>query len=101
MFSAYAERVNPEQDLYHDIYTVQAIDGSVVDVAARLIRTWAGLPGRGGGPSRKAQAKIHTLFNVTFAREEAGEAKSGPTPPTLSATSAPLSIRRAARRLRL
>jgi hypothetical protein len=87
-FLAYSELVKPEQDLYQGIYTVQAIDGSVVDVAARLIRTWSGLPGRGGGPSRKAQAKIHTLFNVTMG-----------IPSVIITTGAKRSERRQARKL--
>lgn len=88
LFSAYTELVNPGQGLYHGIYTIQAIDGSVVDVAARLIRTWAGLPGRGGGPSRKAQAKLHTLFNVTLG-----------IPDVITVTGAKRSERRQARKL--
>ena len=66
LFSSYSEMVHPGQGLYHGLYSVQAIDGSVVDVAARLIRSWTGFPGRGGGPSRKAQAKLHTMFNVSL-----------------------------------
>lgn len=66
LFATYSEMVRPGQGLYHGLYTLQAIDGSVVDVAARLIRSWAGFPGRGKGPSRKAQAKLHTMFNVSL-----------------------------------
>lgn len=66
LFSGYTELVNPGQGLYHGIYTVQAIDGSVVDVAARLIQTWAGFSGRGRAKGRKAQVKIHALFDVTL-----------------------------------
>lgn len=64
LFTAYAEAVNPGRELFHGIFTIQAIDGSVVDVAARLIKAWAGIPGRGGGRGRKAQAKVHTLFDI-------------------------------------
>lgn len=90
LFSAYAELVNPGQDLYHGIYTIQAIDGSVVDVAARLIQTWAGFPGRGGRRSRKAQAKIHTLFDITLG-----------VPHVITVTGAKRSERRQARKLLL
>lgn len=66
LFASYSEIVHPGQGLYHGLYSIQAIDGSVVDVAARLIRSWAGFPGRGGGPSQQAQAKLHTMFNVSL-----------------------------------
>lgn len=66
LFASYSEMVHPGQGLYHGLYSIQAIDGSVVDVAARLIRSWAGFPGRGKGSSRKAQAKLHTMFNVSL-----------------------------------
>lgn len=62
--AAYAELVGPEQGRYRDLFTIQAIDGSVVNVAARLIRVWEGMPGRGGGRGSKAQARLHTMFNV-------------------------------------
>jgi Transposase DDE domain len=66
LFSAYAELVNPGQGLYHRIFTIQAIDGSVVDVAARLLKAWAGLPGRGGRELPTAQAKVHAVFDVSL-----------------------------------
>lgn len=66
LFASYSEMVHPGQGLYHGVYSIQAIDGTVVDVAARLIRSWAGAPGRGGGPSQNAQAKLHTMFNVSL-----------------------------------
>lgn len=56
LFASYSEMVHPGQGLYHGVYSIQAIDGTVVDVAARLIRSWAAAPGRGGGPSQNAQA---------------------------------------------
>lgn len=65
LFSAYAQIVRPGEGLYRSIYTIQAIDGSVVDVAARLVKAWAGLPGRGGKKTRKAQAKVHAMFNLS------------------------------------
>ncbi len=66
LFASYSEMVHPGQGLYHGVYSIQAIDGTVVDVAARLIRSWADAPGRGGGPSQNAQAKLHTMFNVSL-----------------------------------
>jgi hypothetical protein len=66
LFSACGELWHPAEGLYHGLYTIQAIDGSVVNVAARLVKAWAGIPGRGGKVGRKAQAKVHTMFNVTL-----------------------------------
>jgi len=90
LFACFSELANPGQGLYHNIFTVQAIDGSVVDVAARLLRTWAGLPGRGGGPSRRAQARVHTMFNVSVG-----------APTMVTVTGAKRSERRQARKLLL
>lgn len=88
LFSSYTENARAGQVLYHGIYTIQAIDGSVVDVAARLMQAWAGLPGRGGGRSRKAQAKVHALFNVSLG-----------IPTLVAVTGARRSERRQARKL--
>jgi hypothetical protein len=88
LFSCYAELVNPGQGLYHNIFTIQAIDGSVVDVAARLVKAWAGLPGRGGRTSHKAQAKVHMMYNVSLG-----------TPTILEITGARRSELRQARKL--
>jgi hypothetical protein len=88
LFSSYAELVNPGQGLYHRVFTIQAIDGSVVDVAARLVKAWAGLPGRGGRAARKAQAKVHAMFNVSLG-----------APTMVSITGARRSERRQARKL--
>lgn len=63
--SSCGELWDPGAELYQGLYTIQAIDGSVVDVAARLMKAWAGIPGRGGKRGRKAQAKVHTMFDVT------------------------------------
>lgn len=63
--SACGELWRPGEGLYQGLYTIQAIDGSVVDVAARLMKAWAGIPGRGGKRGRKAQAKVHTMLDVT------------------------------------
>lgn len=90
LFAGFSELANPGPDLYHNFFTVQAIDGSVVDVAARLLKTWAGLPGRGGGPSRRAQARVHTMFNVSLG-----------VPTMVTVTGAKRSERRQARKLLL
>lgn len=54
------------QTLLKGQYVVQVMDGSLLDVAARLIRVFKGVPGRGGAKGKKAQAKMHTLLNVAL-----------------------------------
>lgn len=90
LFSAYAQVVRPGEGLYQNIYTVQAIDGSVVDVAARLMKAWAGLPGREGKRTRKAQARVHAMFNVSLG-----------APTMVTVTGARRSERRQARKMLL
>jgi hypothetical protein len=86
----FAELMRLGEGLYHNMFTIQAIDGSVVDVAARLLKAWAGLPGRGGGRSRKAQAKVHAMFNVSLG-----------VPTMVTVTGAKRSERRQARKMLL
>jgi len=64
--SAGGDLWHPAEGLQQGVYTIQAIDGSVVNVAARLVKAWAGMPGRGGKVGRKAQAKVHMMFNVSL-----------------------------------
>lgn len=61
-----SELVNPGPGLFHGLFTVQAIDRTVVDVAARLIGVWKGKKGPGLGPGKKAQVGLDTMYDVTL-----------------------------------
>jgi len=60
-----SEMVNPGPSLFHGLFTVQAIDRTVVDVAARLMTLWKGKPGS-GATGRNAQVGLDTMYNVTL-----------------------------------
>lgn len=61
-----SELINPGLSLFHGVFAVQAIDRTVVDVAARLIHVWKGHAGPGPVTSPRAQVGLDTMYDVTF-----------------------------------
>ena len=66
LLATLSDLMNPGRNLFHGLFTVQAIDRTVVDVAARLIGLWKGKTGAGSGPGRHAQIGLDTMYDVTL-----------------------------------
>jgi hypothetical protein len=66
LLGSLSDLVNPGPSLFHGLFTVQAIDRTVVDVAARLIGVWKGKTGAGIEPSKKSQIGLDTMYDVTL-----------------------------------
>jgi hypothetical protein len=66
LLGSLSDLVNPGPSLFHGLFTGQAIDRTVVDVAARLIGVWKGKTGAGIEPSKKSQIGLDTMYDVTL-----------------------------------
>ena len=66
LLTSLSDLVNPGLPLFHGLFTVQAIDRTVIDVAARLFGLWKGRTGSVGAASRNAQIGLDTMYDVTM-----------------------------------